>query len=99
MPAEGWSLRHTRAFFKLSSPGTLFVLLRNIEASGIEGLTPKKRGKPAKKNVPTIPKPITEMSESELLEELEYLRAQNDVLKKFNALTQKKKLRAKKKRT
>jgi transposase len=38
------------------------------------------------------------MTESELIDELEYLRAENSVLKKFDALLQEKRLRVKKKR-
>jgi transposase len=98
MQAEKWSLGHTSAFFNLSSPGTLFVWLRNYTALGIKGLKPKKRGIPMKKKTSTKPKPATEMSESELIEELDYLRAENAVLKKFDALLQEKDLRAKRKR-
>ena len=98
MQTEDWSLGHTSAFFNLSSPGTLFVWLRNYESFGMEGLKPKKRGTPMKK-IPIIkPKAATEMTEGELREELEYLRAENAVLKKFDALLQEKRLRAKKKR-
>jgi transposase len=44
------------------------------------------------------PKAAPEMTESELIDELEYLRAENAVLKKFDALLQEKRLRAKKNR-
>ncbi len=98
MKVEHWSIGHTSAFFNLSSPGRLFVWLRNYEAFGVEGLYPKKRGKPMKKPSPAKSKPSADMNESELRDELEYLRAENAVLKKFEALLQEKKLRAKKKR-
>jgi len=98
MKVERWSIGHTSAFFNLSSPGTLFVWLRNYEALGVDGLYPKKRGKPMKKPSPAKTKPSTDMNESELRDELEYLRAENAVLKKFEALLQEKRLQAKKKR-
>ncbi len=97
MQTEDWSLRHTSAFFNLSSPGTLHVWLRNYESFGIEGLEPKKRGSKMKKIPKMKPKAASDMTEAELIDELEYLRAENAVLKKFDALTQEKKLRAKKK--
>jgi len=98
MQTEDWSLVHTSAFFNLSSPGTLFVWLRNYESLGMEGLKPKKRGTPMKKTPIIKPKAATEMTEGELRDELEYLRAENAVLKKFDALLQEKRLKAKKKR-
>ena len=97
MQTEDWSLGHTSAFFNLSSPGTLFVWLRNYESLGMEGLRPKKRGIPMKKTPIAKPKAANEMTKDELKDELEYLRAENAVLKKLDALLQKKRLRAKKK--
>ena len=97
MQTEDWSLRHTSAFFNLSSPGTLFVWLRNYESFGMEGLKPKKRGIPLKKPPIAKPKAANEMTKDELKDELEYLRAENAVLKKLDALLQEKRLRAKKK--
>jgi transposase len=44
MQIEDWSLGHTSAFFNLSSPGALFVWLRNYESFCMEGVKPKKRG-------------------------------------------------------
>jgi len=98
MQTEDWSLGHTSAFFNLSSPGTLCVWLRNYESFGMKGLEPKKRGAPMKKPPIVKPKTATEMTEGELRDELEYLRAENAVLKKFDALLQEKRLKAKKKR-
>ena len=97
MQTEDWSLRHTSAFFNLSSPGTLFVWLRNYESFGMEGLKSKKRGIPLKKPPIAKPKAANEMTKDELEDELEYLRAENAVLKKLDALLQEKRLRAKKK--
>ena len=75
MQTEDWSLRHTSAFFNLSSPGTLFVWLRNYESFGMEGLKPKRRGIPLKKPPIAKPKAANEMTKDELEDELEYLRA------------------------
>ena len=93
-------LTHTSAFYNLSSPGNLHVWLRNYELHGIDGLRPQKRGKPIMKHtqLPVSTKPASDMTPLELIDELEYLRAENAVLKKFDALFQEKKLRAKKKR-
>ncbi|TMS80197.1 transposase, partial [Pseudoalteromonas sp. S554] len=44
------------------------------------------------------PKPSADMSEKELREELDYLRAENAVLKKLEALAQARKKKAKTKR-
>ena len=100
MNIENWSLTHTSAFYNLSSPGNLHVWLRNYELHGIEGLRPKERGKSLmKKNQsPLSTKPGSDMTSQELRDELEYLRAENAVLKKLDALLQEKKLLAKKKR-
>jgi transposase len=63
----------------------------------MEGLKPKKRGTPMKKTPVLKPKAANEMTKDELKDELEYLRAENAVLKKLDALLQEKRLRAKKK--
>ncbi len=100
MANEHWSLTHTSAFYNLSSPGNLTVWLRNYELHGIDGLRPNKRGKSLMKQTqpPASTKPASEMTAQELIDELEYLRAENAVLKKFDALLQDKKSRATKKR-
>ena len=99
MRTEGWSLTHASAFYNLSSPGNLHVWLRNYELHGVDGLRPKKSGKSLMKQTqpPVSTKPASAMTAQELIDELEYLRAENAVLKKFDALLQEKKLRAKKK--
>jgi transposase len=71
MQTEDWSLEHTGAFFNLSSPGTLFVWLCNYEFFGMEGLKPKKCGALMKKTPIVKPKAATEMTESELIDELD----------------------------
>jgi transposase len=65
---------------------------RAYEKEGIEGLNIKPKGRPPKMKPPIkrkarkSSKPLTR--EQELLEELEYLRAENALLKKLQALDQ-----------
>ncbi|BFT29991.1 hypothetical protein D210916BOD24_31500 [Alteromonas sp. D210916BOD_24] len=98
MAANNWSLGYTSAFFDLSSPGILFQWQKLYARDGISGLKPKKKGKPHVKNDSSTPKPSSEMTEKELREELDYLRAENAVLKKLEALAQARKKKAKTKR-
>ncbi|BFT31461.1 hypothetical protein D210916BOD24_26370 [Alteromonas sp. D210916BOD_24] len=98
MAANNWSLGYTSAFFDLSSPGILFQWQKLYARDGISGLKPKKKGKPRVKNDSSTPKPSSEMTEKELREELDYLRAENAVLKKLEALAQARKKKAKTKR-
>ena len=65
--------------------------------SGIDGLKLDRRGRPPK----TMKKPKTsneQKTKQELEKELEYLRAENEYLKKLNALVQKRKGRRPKKK-
>jgi transposase len=64
----------------------------------MEGLKPKNRRATMQKNPMIKPKAATKMTEGELIDEIEYLRAENAVLKKFDTLHQKKRLKTKKKR-
>ena len=97
MYKNDWSLNYTSAKFKLSSPGTLWRWQQDYDAFGLSGLHPKRKGRKVKQK-PTVnsTKPAQEMTEKELREELEYLRTENAVLKKLEALAQKKRSQAKK---
>lgn len=97
MHEQGWSLNHTSAYFDLSTAGILFQWQKLYAQEGISRLKPKKKGRPRMKRPPSAPKPSVQMTEKELRDELEYLRAENAVLKKFEALAQAKKKQAKKK--
>ena len=68
--------------------------------SGIDGLQSLKKGrKPAMtKKTKTSKKKDSEKTKEELLEELEYLRAENEYLKKLDALVQERKAREQKKK-
>ena len=95
MRRNEWSLSHTIAYFDLSSPGILFQWQKLYAHEGITRLKPQKKGRPRVTNHSSTPKPSAEMSEKELREELDYLRAENAVLKKSEALAQARKKKAK----
>ncbi|MDE8602908.1 transposase [Marinomonas sp. RSW2] len=100
MWSENWSLHYTSAFYNLSSPGTLWVWLREFDQSGFQGLQPKQRGCTSmkKQSQESNDKSIDEMTVEELREELEYRRTEVAVLKKLEALDEMKRQQAKKKR-
>jgi len=89
---ENLSLRTACARFKIPSMSTIIKWQRAYESEGIQGLTNKPKGPPPKMKPPIkrkarkSSKPLTR--EQELLEELEYLRAENALLKKLQALVQ-----------
>lgn len=97
MWTNSWSLAHTSAVNNLVSCGILLAWKRLYEAHGIDGLEPRRRRLLMKKAPPKKKLPA-EMSPEEMQEELEYLRAENAVLKKLEALAQSKKSQTKKKR-
>jgi len=65
--------------------------------SGINGLKSLKRGKPPMNKKRPVKKEDSDKTRKELLEELEYLRAENEYLKKLDALVQERKARERKK--
>lgn len=92
---NNWSLTFTSAHFDLSSPGMLFEWQKQYHSGGITNLTPRRKGRPSMKQYSSQPKSSEQMTEKELREELEYLRAENAVLKKLEALDQKRKKKTK----
>ena len=98
MSVNNWSLNYTSAYFDLSSPGILFQWQKHYAHEGITRLKPLRKGRPRVTNDSPTPKPSADMSEKELREELDYLRAENAVLKKLEALAQARKKKAKTKR-
>ena len=99
MRRNNWSLGYTSAFFDLSSPGLLFQWQKLYCQYGITRLKPQKKGRPSVTNNSSEQKSSESMTEKELREELEYLRAENAVLKKLKALAQAKKKKTKKRQS
>ncbi len=99
MWTQGWSLVYTSAHYNLSSPGILSEWRRRYREDGVEKLIPLKRGRPlVKKTLPVLYKKPSDMTSKEMQEELVYLRAENAVLKKLEALLQEKRAQTKTKR-
>lgn len=86
------SLQEACVRFNIPSLSTIISWQRSFELKGMEGLINKPKGRPPKMKSPIKRKskkssrPLTR--EQELLEELEYLRAENALLKKLQALVQ-----------
>jgi transposase len=76
--------------FNIPAKSTIISWQRKYKEEGLIGLALKPKGRPAfmnfKRKKSKTDKPLTR--EEELLRELEYLRAENEILKKFNALVQ-----------
>lgn len=86
------SLREACVQFNIRSESVLISWRRAYESQGEAGLVAKPKGRPPKMKPPIerkikkSSKPLTR--EEELLLENEYLRAENDLLKKLHALVQ-----------
>lgn len=96
---KGLSLRDCCSFYNIPSQSTVISWLRKYKRLGVSGLQgqlgrPKsmKEDKPPQKKA----KPLTRLEELE--KENLYLRAENELLKKLEALTQKRETPQKKKR-
>ena len=76
--------------FNIPRESTITSWQKRYEIEGAPGLQPRPKGRPVtmafKRKQRKTDKPLTR--EEELLKELEYLRAENEILKKFNALVQ-----------
>lgn len=96
------SINEASIRLNISNPGTLWQWIRLYNEGGIEALQNKPRGRPkmSKQSKPAqVPeKPLEEMTREELLDELEYRRAEVAYLKKLDALIQSRKSAAKTKR-
>lgn len=93
---DGLSAREAMIKFKLRSHCEVIKWVRLYRENGIDGLKPKKRGRPKSMPKPKIPRvkqaqEDCDKSQEQLLEELAYLRAENAYLKKRRALIQKQK--------
>lgn len=96
MRENDWSIGYTSAYFDLSSPSLLSNWQKLYSLGSISNLRPKQKGRRRMKRDSSKPKPSEQMTEKELREELDYLRAENAVLKKLEALAQAKKKQTKK---
>lgn len=93
---ESLSLMEAMLRFNLPSPSIIVNWRKQVEAHGFEGLKPQIKGRPPmekndrspnKRKKPASKVPLTK--EEQLQQELEYLRAENALLKKLHALVQK----------
>lgn len=84
------SLGQACLIFNIPTRSTIISWQRKYAQEGLAGLKPKPKGRPSSMNFKRkqrkTDKPLTR--EEELLKEMEYLRAENEILKKFNALVQ-----------
>ena len=94
MWTEGLSYRHTAAIFNIRNASCLANWELCYAQAGIEGLAPRRKGRPPRMKTPEAPSemadPLADSAKSreELLAELAYLRMENAYLKKLEALTQ-----------
>ena len=92
------------------NPGMLYQWIQKYKTQGYNGLVEQKKGRPTKnldmkKQETPIPQPLTESEREELIRlrtENEYIKAENEIIKKRIALRQEKEaalLKAKKQRS
>jgi transposase len=88
--SKSLSLSQACLTFNIPTSSIIRSWQRKYAKEGLSGLKPKPKGRPIamnfKRKQRKTDKPLTR--EEELLKELEYLRAENEILKKFNALVQ-----------
>jgi transposase len=89
---EHLSLRSACVRFNIPSESVLINWRKAYELKGPAGLIPQRKGRPPKMKQPIKRKPRKSTTpltrEEELLRENEYLRAENELLKKLQALVQ-----------
>jgi len=92
--AQGMSLREAARKFNIAAESSIIKWQGAFEKSGNLGLENKPRGRPKtmsnyKRKKRKTNQPLTR--EEELLEQIEYLRAENAILKKLDALIRERK--------
>lgn len=93
------SLRDCCLHFQIPSIGIVSAWVSTYEHSGEEGLNPQPKGRKAMKENKSKKAPAKTLTRLEELEkEVLYLRAENELLKKLDALAQKQETQQKKKR-
>lgn len=88
---RGLSLEEAAVKFGINGSATIWEWERRYLENGIDGLTPKKKGRRPRIQKPKVPPTPYE----QLLAENEYLRAENEYLKKLNALVAEREAREK----
>jgi transposase len=91
MHSQGMSREEAAVKFGMNGSTTIWRWERKYLEDGIDGLKPKKKGRPPKIRKPKVPPTLNER----LLAENEYLRAENEYLKKLNALVAEREAREK----
>ena len=95
------SVNQAATHFNIPAPSSVLAWQRLYNEGGITALEPKPKGRPpmSKPSKPFVPtnKPVTQMTQEELMQELEYRRVEIDYLKKLEALAQQKHLVSKNK--
>lgn len=89
MVDERLSLFDTALRFGISSPSLISVWHKIYQTDGMLGLTAKPKGRSSmskNKHKYIVDKPDHEKTQEELQRELQYLRAENEYLKKLDAL-------------
>ncbi len=92
MKRHKWSFRQTSAHFKIPASSSILQWQKLYNQGGITALEPRPRGRPAmaqrlKPFKPTN-KPVEEMTQAELMREVQYRRAETAYLKKLEAVLQ-----------
>ena len=95
MVDEHTSLRDTAARFNLPHHSTLRRWVNAYRERGTDALSPNEKRRPSMKQNPQNKKKPS-VSEKELQNEIDFLRMENEYLKKLNALVQTKKKSTKK---
>lgn len=91
MMANDWSMKQTALHFNISSPSLITQWLKQYNQPNHNGLLPKPKGRP-RMNKPLhkldkiLQKPLSELTQDELIERLKYMEAENAYLKKLEAL-------------
>ena len=88
MGLHGESFRQVAAVFDIRDHGSIAKWENQYQTGGFQALKPKRKGcSPMSRKKPTK-KADSSLSREELLKELEYLRAENAFLKKYDAILQ-----------
>ena len=86
---HGCSYKKAATKFDIRNPSSIANWSRCYQTGGFEALKPKRKGRsPSMARKKSVRKPDSALSREELMKELEFLRAENAFLKKYDALLQ-----------